>query len=202
MDIAKNRGLWLLIFAFLFIPLSQAADEESEDIVAFTGQPVYVFQEHLAEAKSEVTIEDESSAGIWNTDHIEFPRLAERHHVKIAEGTFEGKKRSGIYFHPVRKGYKKMQFSKVPLGRQLQIFYGIDDAAVEAHEESTYVYLRIWVGTHMIKRILIPNQKGWYFENVDLGPAELLNRSVFIAFDVYTEFPQDRHLYFDAAIVN
>ena len=177
------------------------AEEETEEIVTFTANPLYAFADHLEEAKAQVDVEDEVSVGVWKENRIEFPKLAERHHVKVAEGTFEGKKRSGIYFHPVKKGFKKIQFSNVPLGSQIQILYGLDDAAVEAHEEAAYVYLRIWIGNHMLKRILIPNQKGWFFETVSFGPAAFLNEKVVVAFDVFTDFPQDRHLYFQAAVV-
>ena len=199
----RKSNIFILIFSLgFFCPLHSAISDEEEEateIIPVT-EPIYDFTAHLSEASAVVQVEGDEVSGQWETDHFTFEKLGERHQVRIQEGKFKDKKKSGIYFYPVKNGSKRLIFHKVPTGSHIFVEYGIDDAGVDELQETSNVFLRVWLGNHLLKRIVVSNQKGWYQESLDLGVVSFLNEPVVVCFEINSDSIQGRHFYFKSAI--
>jgi len=106
----------------------------------------------------------------------------------------------GIFVYPVVKSYKVLRFRDVPKSAEIVVTYGVDDNSIKEKERS-HVYLRIYAGKHMIKRLRIPNVRGWKQFVLDMGVVPFLNRPIALSVDVTADVEEGQFFYFDVEII-
>ncbi|HTL46910.1 MAG TPA: CPBP family glutamic-type intramembrane protease [Verrucomicrobiae bacterium] len=162
------------------------------------GELPYDISGHLPEAQVS-TIEDQVvvTPAAWKENGFYFEKEEGDAAVALREESYNGQNQKGIFVEPVQNGIRRIRFPHVPPARTLVVQYGIADAGFEQNVKSA-IYLRIWAGHHLLKRIRVLNEKGWKNEPIDLGVIAFLKKPVVLTFDVTADDATQRHFSFYA----
>ena len=199
-NLLRLRQAVLVAFLLCLAPHSMSLAADQARAKDADVQPIYRFSDNLQAAETSILYRSgEERTGQWKGEGFVFPGLNDTTEVQIKSQTYAGEERKGIFFHPAEKAVKRLRFSKVPPGARMKLFYGLDDASVD--EKSTvFIYLKIRLGKHELRRIIIPNKKGWHEAILPLGIVSFLKQDLPVTFEITCEVPQNRPLSFDAEI--
>ncbi len=177
-----RRGLaCLLLFLFSTSLVAEAATAKKSS--------AYVFADQLAKAQAtNLYPHNKEEEGVWKKDSLQFPSASTGKEIKIRVLTFNGQTQKGIYFQPIEAAVRRLRFFKVTPGSKMVIYYGVDDKAA-AEPPTANLYLKIYLGQHELRRIQIPNDKGWKRQEIDLGIASFLKKGVVVTFELATDSP-------------
>ena len=199
-----DRKMIQLLFLLLFISASSAYAAEGGNVSAVelsaVSAVIYNFQDQLSKAEALILEQGKiKKAGTWQQDRFIFPAYEEYTQIGMATNKYNDVDEKGIFFHPVQDGIRRLRFRGVPPGSTMTLYYGIDDTGASAEEDFS-VYLRVWVGTHELRRVRVPKEKGWKKEEINLGPASFLKHDVIVTFEVTSDNIQDSRFSFYAEI--
>jgi membrane protease YdiL (CAAX protease family) len=136
--------------------------------------------------------------GVWNGEAFIF-KDQDAAKVDVREQVIGGEIQKGVYIEALPNMMRRIRFEGVESGKKLILGYGITDKGFEKDQNLT-IYLKIWIGQKMIKRIAIFNEKGWKQEEIDLGPASFLKNPLTVTFDISADDVEKRYLMLDAKI--
>ncbi|MCM8776471.1 MAG: CPBP family intramembrane metalloprotease [Candidatus Omnitrophica bacterium] len=189
------------LLVMVFLPWVWAGPMKEDKGLPSQFTVVYRFHEHLAEAETWIIDAVKGDRiGSWEKDRFVFPGMEKITEIALKSQTFNGQPEEGIYFHPLKDAVRCLRFYQVPAGSSLVIGYGIDDAGV-LKDQRSYIFFRVWVGRHEIKRIVIPNERGWKTEKLDLGIVSFLKGKIPVTFEVSSDTTEGRFLSFRAEIL-
>jgi hypothetical protein len=160
---------------------------------------LYQFHENLSKAEALILQDGKELVEIWEQDRFFLPRFGAHTQIKTATQLYNRAAELGIFFPPIPKAVRRLRFRDVPPGSTIILFYGIDDEGFKEPED-TYVYFRIWVGRHELKRLRIPHEKGWKTETVDLGVLSFLKHNLAVTFEITSDSNKSSRLSFRAEI--
>ena len=197
----------LLVSGFLFP--STVSAEDGKQRPGDSGL-LYRMSDHLREAQAVIPDKDgKDRAGVWKEDAFVFPGAASSEEIRVVSEGAEGSEEKGIFFNPAQKVTRRLRFEKVPSGSRIILTYyrqteekkpGRDkNSTAFSSSASSHLDFSIWAGNHLVKRLLIPAEKGWKKKEIDLGVAGFLNRDIPLAFEVKGDTLEPRFL-FDAEV--
>ena len=111
--------------------------------------------------------------------------------------TAGGETKAGISLKPSPEGMYRIRFSEVHAVSSMKLRYGFEDAGFSAPPKAA-VYIRVWLGTHPLKRIRVFNEKSWKEESLDIGPAVFLKAPTVVTFELTSDEVLDRPFNFFA----
>lgn len=160
----------------------------------------YLFAEHLSEAEA-YWISDAAGVvdGEWKNDKFVFPDEApsDAEITTRQQVTAGGETRAGVSLTPSPDGMYRIRFSEVHAVSSLKLRYGFENAGFSAPPKAA-VYIRVWLGTHPLKRIRVFNEKSWKEESLDIGPAVFLKAPIVVTFELTSDEALDRAFNFFA----
>ena len=154
---------------------------------------------NLAEAKI-VNIDGayQNTYGIWKDKAFLF-KDNEAATIEVQEQLIGGEIQKGVHIEALANTIRRIRFEGVETGQILVLNYGMADNVFQKDENLT-IYLKVWVGKKLLKRIPIFNEKGWKKEEIDLGSVAFLRSPISVTFDLIADDVQNRHLILDAKI--
>lgn len=180
-------------------PMPKAAAGKAKKKKADVQPGSYLFAERLPEAEV-FWISDAVGVlnGQWQADKFVFSEEAPGAEITSRlQVTPSGSDKPGISLRPSPEGMYRIRFPEVQAVSQLTLRYGFEGAA-DAAPPKAAVYIRVWLGTHALKRIRVFNEKGWKEESLDVGPAAFLKAPTVVTFEVTSDEPLDRNFNFFA----
>jgi len=162
-------------------------------------QSAYLFAEHLSEAEA-YWISDASGVvdGEWSNDIFVFPKEAPGDGIAVRQQvTAGGDTKDGISLKPSPEGIYRIRFPEVHAVSSMKLRYGFEDAGFTSPPKAA-VYIRVWLGTHPLKRIRVFNEKSWKEESLDIGPAAFLKAPTVVTFELTSDEVLDRPFNFFA----
>lgn len=182
------------------MPKEPAGFHETDNIVI--GEDGMHLADYLRAAEVQTVVDGaEAIASKWNGDRFSSPGLGANADVKLIEQSYEGSLEKVIYVRPLEHAVRRIQFKNVVAhGTKLEINYGIDDASV-LKDTHPVVYMKVWVGSKMLKRVLVFNERGFKKEVINLGPASFLQTPITVTFDVSADDVTKRDFGFYAKFI-
>ncbi len=159
----------------------------------------YLFAEHLSDAEA-YWISDAAGvlAGEWRNDMFVFPDEAPGDEIVVRQQvTAGGETRAGISLKPSPEGIYRIRFPDIHAVSSMKLRYGFEDSGFSTPPKAA-VYIRVWLGTHPLKRIRVFNEKSWKEESLDIGPAAFLKAPTVVTFELTSDEVLDRAFNFFA----
>jgi len=163
------------------------------------GEPLNLTK-YLGEAEVyNIRDQIEVLSGVWKDDGFHFPGEEESSTIRIRQLEFDGTSETGIYVEPLVNTIRRVRFFGVPAGNKLIFRYGIADEGFLSNAKST-VYVKVWAGQHVLKRIRVLNERGWKTEEIDMGVLSFMKEPVVLTFDISADDVTKRYFCFYAEI--
>ncbi len=179
--IFKRQFVYYAVWAFLLMALGlpplQAAPSHAPRPI------IYRFSENLLGAEAVNITEDGEVTGKWREESFLFKGQGEEAAIKVDSKEVNGVPQEVIFFNPLEKVNRRLRFSAVPGGSRLALEYFTQkDPKLK---QVTYLYLSIWVGRHLVKKLpIVVSEDGWKQFNVDLGILPFLHTDTTFTFEL------------------
>lgn len=189
----------LLALTGLMVPFA-VANASQEGSAVLNEEPLYVFEDHLDDAQTVLLFPGQGPhRGVWQKDGFLFAGVKEAGEITVKIVTIAGEEQKAVVLPPVEGGINRLCFSEVAIGSKLVLEYGLEIEEPIAKERS-YLYLRLWIGQHEIRRLVIPTETGWRREIIDLGVLSFLKGHVPVTFELRAAGTETRQFAFRAAM--
>ncbi len=162
---------------------------------------LFRLEDHLGEAEATYFLKKQNYpiSGLWKNNIFSFTGLSPETEIKVSEGKFSGVAQRGIRLFAARDLMLRLRFSSVPAGERLRLQYGIEDAKVVA-DVPAKLYLRVWIGSHELRRVQIRNEKGWKEEIFPAGIAAFTHRATHITFEMTADIEDGKPFFLSAEV--
>lgn len=198
----KGTALCLFLITVGLPSALAVRDVEIEALIAKSAV-AYRLVDHLADAETIIWREGKrGQKGLWKDNRFYFHDFGEEWEIRAISPTIQGETRAGIYLYlyPGQETVRRLQFHNVPPGKRLVLQYSVRTENGD-ETETSYVYLRLWVGRHELKRFRFSQEKGWRKEEIDLGVISFLKRDVTLTFEIAADEVGAHHFVFNGEIL-
>ena len=176
----------LLILAVGYAGSLFAAQELDPGFFSENENSAYRFTEHLATDAEVVLTKPKvySKNGVWAEDRFFFPGTGSDTDLVLNQETLDGKPVEMMQFQSYAVLSRTLQFFQVPPSAHLVFYVRVTRSDKQPAKNSNTVYLRLFVGKHLITRLRLSSDDGWVHKSFLLQSVRFLKQNLRVTLDV------------------